>query len=139
MKDFVPNGQKLEQNEALAYIDKYFSDKKHKPYKKSIKNGNLVLSFISYEISLLYLENLKIIEQDIKWNIELNHAANMNMIFNTLDELLNKYNLIKIKNSSYLPVTNSVNVKLDKIASTIEKDLKADFKDLTGLDLSIEV
>ena len=63
----------------------------------------------------------------------------MNMIFNTLDELLNKYNLIKIKNSSYLPVTNSVNVKLDKIASTIEKDLKADFKDLTGLDLSIEV
>ncbi len=136
--DVFLTGERLEQNDALAYIDKYFEDKIHKPYKKSIKNGNLVLSFISYEIGMLYASDLKIIEEDIKWNIDLNHNANMNMIFNVLEELLVKYNLNKVKNPSYLPVTNSVNVKL--IDGEIDEitELKREFIYLTGIVLNVE-
>ena len=132
-------GYKLEQNDALMYIDNYFKDKKHKPYKKSIKNGKLVLSFISYEVGSLYMEDLKIIENDIKWQLELNKSANMNMIFNVLEELLIKYNLEKVKNPSFLPVTNSVSIKVTNISDNIKESLKDEFKDLTGLVLNIEI
>lgn len=131
-------GDRLEQNEALMYIDDYFKDKEHKPYKKSIKNGNLVLSFISYEIGMLYWDDLKIIESGIKWKIELNHSANMNMIFSVLEELLVKYNLEKVKNPSFLPVSNSVSVKIISREGKIIDGLKKEFKDLTGLVLQID-
>ena len=134
----ILSGERLEQNDALNYIDNYFKDKKHKPYKKSIKNGNLVLSFISYEIGCLYLDDIKVIENNIKWKIELNRSANMNMIFSVLDNLLIDYGIEKVKNPSFLPVTNSVSVKVVYIDDKIIDNLKNEFKDMTGLVLQID-
>ncbi len=131
-------GQKLEQNEAFLYIDQYFKDKTHAPYKKSLKNGNIVLSFITYEIGSLYRDDLNQLSKDINWNIELNHNANMNMIFNTLESLLTKNNLEKIKNPSYLALENKVSIKLPMTSDLTIKQLKDEFRDLTGLELIIE-
>ncbi len=131
-------GDKLEQNIALTYIDQYFQDKPHRPYKKSLKNGKILLSFISYEIGQLYQEDFRQIEQDIHWEIELNHNANMNMIFTTLDTLLEKYQLIKQKNPSYLPITNTVNIKLETPNAPKVAQLQTDFKESTGLNLTID-
>ena len=132
------NGEKLEQNDALNYIDNYFIDKKHKPYKKSIKNGNLVLSFISYEVGCLYLDDIKIIENDIKWKIELNRSPNISLIFSVLDNLLKEYEIEKVKNPSFLPVTNSVSIKVSYIDNNKEDIIKKSFIEETGLILQID-
>ena len=134
----ILSGERLEQNDALNYIDNYFKDKGHKPYKKSIKNGNLVLSFISYEVGCMYLNDIKNIENDIKWKIELNRSPNVNMIFNVLDNLLSDYGIEKVKNPSFLPVTNSICVKVVHIDDDKVDVIKNEFKDLTGLVLQID-
>lgn len=131
-------GEKLEQNEALNYIDNCFSDKKHKPYKKSFKNGNIVLSFISYEIGCLYLDEINMISRDINWVIELNRSANMNMIFSELDVLLEKHNFVKVKNPSYLVNENKVMVMLKDSSLLQVDDLKKEFLEITGLELIIK-
>lgn len=131
----ILTGKKLEQNEAFAYIDNYFKDKKHKPYKKSLKNGNIVLSFITYQIGSLYKDDISDIEKNINWNIELNGSANINMIFVELDNLLNKYEIKKIKNPSFIAQENKVKVKVEQAD---QESLKEEFYDITGLRLEIE-
>lgn len=78
------------------------------------------------------------IENNIKWKIELNRSANMNMIFSVLDNLLIDYEIEKVKNPSFLPVTNSVSVKVVYIDDKIVDNLKNEFNDMTGLVLQID-
>ena len=127
--------EKLEQNEALAYIDNYFLSKEDQPYKKSLKNGEIILTFISYPIACKYLEDINKLEKLIGWNISLSNATNINMIFQILDELLNKYNFIKEKNPSFK--TNIVEIKIKNENEDIKK-LQDEFKLKTGLELIIK-
>lgn len=133
---FNLNGLKLEQNEAINYINNCFLEKLHKPYKISFKNGVIVLSFITYEIGSSYLDLIKEISEDIKWEIELNKIPNMNLIFSELDTLLASYNLTKEK-VSYLPNLNKVLVTINEKTSDFD-NLKVDFKNLVGLELDIK-
>lgn len=133
----IQAGKKLEQNEAFQYIDSYFATKKDKPYKKSLKNGEIVLSFISYEVGMRYLEDIKAIMNTIQYNITINRSLNTNMVFVVANNLLSKYSIEKIKSPSYLPATNKVSIK---IADTREDEiiaLKNDFLELTGIELVI--
>ena len=120
---------------ALAYIDDFFSKKEDKPYKKSLKNGNIVLSFITYEIGLKYEDDIKDLEDDIGYKIELNTSPNINMIFNLLDNLLLKYNLVKVKNPSYISKDNRVEVKVQELHDV--SSIIQEFKDKTKLELNI--
>ena len=131
----IEKGEKLEQNMALAYIDDFFSKKDDKPYKKSLKNGNIVLSFITYEIGLKYEDDIKNLETDIGYKIELNTSPNINMIFNLLDNLLLKYNLVKVKNPSYISKDNKVEVKVQELHDV--NQIVQEFKDKTKLELNI--
>lgn len=130
---------KMEQNAALIYIDDFFKDKKDKPYKKSLKNGNIVLSFITYEVGMRYLEDIKILENDTGYIVELNKNANMALIFSELSELLTKLELVKVKNPSYLPAENKVAIKIENCREEKKEDLKKEFLEKVGLDLKIEV
>lgn len=132
-------GEKMEQNAAMLYIDQFFSSKDQKPYKKSLKNGNIVLSFITYEIGLKYKEELTKLEETIGYNIELNKNANMSLIFSELNSLLNKFDICKIKNPSYLPNENRVSIKIEKCDDNKINALKQEFYNMVGLELKIEI
>lgn len=133
----ISTGQKLEQNEAFQYIDNYFSDKLNKPYKKSLKNGGIILSFISYEVGMRYIDEIKEISDTIKYEISINKTPNMNMMFGVVDELLNKYSIEKIKSPSYLPTSNKVSIKIESISDDKILALKNDFLESTGVELII--
>ncbi len=128
---------KMEQNEALNYIDYYFNEKAHKPYKKSIKNGAIVLSFITYEIGIKYISCLEELKKIIGYNVELNRNANISMIFDEVNALLGKYNLNKIKNPSYLPDENKVSVKIENADEKEIELLKKEFYENVGLEIKI--
>lgn len=129
---------KMEQNSALGYIDSYFGSKEDQPYKKSLKNGGIMLSFITYEIGMKYEQDFKEIEKKTGYPILLNHNANMVMIFSELDALLSKYCLEKIKNPSYSPITNKVSIKLKISEEEKINELSEDFKRKTGIELVVE-
>lgn len=60
------------------------------------------------------------------------------MIFSVLDNLLNEKINEKIKNPSFLPVTNSVSIKVSYIDNNKEDIIKKRFKEETGLTLQID-
>ena len=129
-------GERLEQNEALIYIDNFFKDKDDKPYKKGIKNGCIVLSFITYEVGCRYKKDISLLEKDICWNIEINRNPNMNLIFQVLNELLEKYKLEKKKNPSFLPTLNKVEIQVLNGDDFV--NLRKDFFIKTGLELVVK-
>lgn len=131
-----PN-QKMEQNEAFSYIDYYFINKEHKPYKKSIKNQSIVLSFITYEIGERYSSYLNELSTITGYDIVLNKIANLSLIFSEVDSLLKKYNLTKIKNPSYLPNENKVSVKVTSYDQKNVESLQKEFYDKVGLEIKI--
>ncbi len=134
----LKEGSKLEQNDALNYIDNYFLDKPHKPYKKSLKNGNIILSFITYQIGLKYQDDIQKLSDQIGWTISLNHSANMNALFTTIDDLLMKYNITKLKNPSFIANENKVIIKLSSIRENTKKEIMEEFTYLTGLELDVQ-
>lgn len=129
--------EKMEQNEAFHYIDCYFVEKENKPYRKSIKNGVIVLSFITYEIGMKYVEDLEKLSEKIGYNIELNRNANMSMIFDEVNILLAKYEIEKIKNPSYLPNENKVSVKIMMTDTEKITALKNEFYDKVGIEMKV--
>lgn len=129
-------GEKLEQNAAVSYIDNFFQNKDDKPYKKSFKNGQVILSFITYEIACKYLDDLKELETAIGWSIGLNKVANMHMIFQELEVLLQKYQQEKLKNPSL--INNKVEIKLKENNENTLK-MKEEFLTKTGLELKINL
>lgn len=134
----VKMGEKMEQNVAIGYVKQYFNDKENQPYKIGLKNGGLILSFITKEIGLKYTADFNVLEEETGYRIELNSTANMVMVFNELNVLLSKLELNKIKNPSFLPSVNKVSVKLESIPEKKEKQLKDDFMLATGLELIVE-
>lgn len=132
-------GEKMEQNMAMQYIEQFFSDKEHKPYKKSLKNGSIVLSFITYEIGLKYKEYIDELKDIVGYNIEINKNANMALIFSELNSLLSKYNISKIKNPSYLPNENKVSIKIEMCDDNKINELKETFYYIVGLELKVEM
>ncbi len=133
----VKDGKKLEQNEAFSYLDFYFQGKEDAPYKKGLKNGKIVLSFITPEIGMKYQNELKELEKTIGYEIEINPNNNLVLIFQVIDNILLKYGLEKEKNPSYLPKKNTIVIKLKEKTEYIQ-ELKVDFFKQTGLELMIE-
>lgn len=129
--------EKMDQNKAFAYIDEYFKDLPHKPYKKGLKNTSIVLSFITYEIGLKYTKEIEDLSKTIGFNIELNRNANMSMIFSNIEDILKELNLEKIKNPSYLPDVNKLSIKLVSASENDIKVLKERVLDCTGLELIV--
>ncbi len=129
--------EKMDQNTVIHYIDAFFQEKKNKPYKISLKNGMIVLSFVTYEIGLRYLEDINTLKDAIGYEITLNRNANMVEVFNRLNMLLNNLGITKVKNPSFLPSENKVSVKVEMCDEEKLKKLKDLFFDEVGLELII--
>ncbi len=138
MNNSIPTGGRMEQNAAINYIDLFFKEKKHKPYKKSFKNGMIVLSFVTYEIGQKYLEEINTLKKTIGYEIDLNKNANMAEVFSILNRLLNDLEITKIKNPSFLSNENKVSIKIEKCEEEKLSKLKGLFFEEVGLELIID-
>jgi len=103
----------MEQNKAFEYIDQYFSDKPHKPHKKSLKvrNGEkgIELSFLTHSLGNRYLDDIDKISSQIYWSIWISPAANQHELLKIAVECLAS-NGVTHKKLSFLPDTQSVQV-----------------------------
>ena len=105
----------MEQNKAFEYIDSFFSDKEHKPYKKSLKIKNnemgIELCFLTYSLGQRYSEDLDKLSARIYWNIWVSPSANQHELLKIASECLASHNL-PYKKLSFLPETQSIKVSV---------------------------
>jgi len=105
----------MEQNKALEYIDNYFADKPHKPYKKSlkVKNGErgIELSFLTSAVGELYLSDLDTISARTFWNIWISPTANQHELLKLAADCLFSSG-VAYKKLSFLPEDQSIQVSV---------------------------
>ncbi|MDP4178247.1 MAG: MBL fold metallo-hydrolase RNA specificity domain-containing protein [Bacillota bacterium] len=130
------NSNAMEQNEAINYIDNCFKEQEFKPYKKSIKGKNYFeLSFISPNIGKKYEEMLKIVAEDIGWNIGISNSVNQNEIVNLASRLCSENDIMLKKNPSFNPGSLKVVLKVENVDTKILEDIKKEFDYKTGCSL----
>jgi len=136
------SNNKMEQNMALKYIEDYFKDMEHKPYKKSIKSGQdghyIELAFISPTIGNRYIDVIKKVSNIIGWDISISSSTNQNEVINIASALCKSSGVDIYKNPSFNPADLSVTVKVTK--GEVEKldEIKDSFERLTGCTLLLK-
>ncbi len=94
----------MEQNRAFALIEKAFSEKPHRVYKRSLKqdkNGAFIeLSFITPGVGKLYSDLIRELEEETGWSIRINPNANLNELIKLTRRLLEERGLYLKKNPS---------------------------------------
>ncbi|MBE6068580.1 MAG: MBL fold metallo-hydrolase [Clostridium lundense] len=107
---------KMEQNQALSYIDEDFREEEFKPYKKGIKNNHLgqhiELSFITPVIGEKYKDKIKQIANKTGWNISISSSCNMNEIINMASLCCREEKIVLRKNPSFNQVELTVTLKV---------------------------
>jgi hypothetical protein len=131
----------MEQNKAFEYIDQYFSDKPHKPYKKSlkVKNGErgIELSFLTCSLGNRYLDDIDKISAHIYWNIWISPTANQHELLKIAVECLTSHGVAH-KKLSFLPDTQSVQATVhSKLDEETLLTVSESFQTKTGVDILI--
>lgn len=140
--EFKSMENSMEQNKAFNIIDKAFSDKKHKLFKKSKKVlGNtpyIELSFISPQIGELYRSIIEQLEKEIRWNITINQNPNQNEIIKIAKFLIRRKEIHIAKNPSIFTNEAMVKISLDEeIDDGLIEQIEEEFKMETGYGMSI--
>ncbi|MDR2179669.1 MAG: MBL fold metallo-hydrolase [Synergistaceae bacterium] len=106
----------MEQNQTFNLIDRYFSDKPHKLYKKGLKLKDgipgIELSFITLNAGRLYADDIDRLMEKTRWNIWINKESNQHELLKVARELFDKEN-IAVKKLSYLPEKACVQAAFD--------------------------
>lgn len=133
---------KIEQNEALYYIDAAFQYEKHKPYKKSIKGANsdkyIECAFITPVIGKKYTQILKGVADSSGWNIVISDKVNQNELIKYITKLCHDNGITLKKNPSYNSSEVSITIKITETNDNIDM-IKDEFENSTGCKLKIEV
>lgn len=140
--EFKDVGEMMEQNKAFNIIDKEFSDKEHKLFKKSKKVlGNIPyieLSFISPQIGNLYGDTIGKLEKSIGWNIAINQNPNQNEIIKIAKFLLKENSIHISKNPSIFTKEAMVKISIDEgIDNKLKKKIEEKFKIMTGYGMEV--
>jgi Cft2 family RNA processing exonuclease len=112
----------MEQNRAFALIDRHFSDKPHKIYKKGIKFKDgipgIELSFITLNAGKLYEDDIDRLMEQTRWNIWINKESNQHELLKVARELFAERS-IAVKKLSYLPEKICLQAACDGSAASI--------------------
>lgn len=127
---------KMEQNEAIALIDKEFQHEEFRPYKKSIKVLNgikyLELYFITTVIGFKYEENIKKLSKLTGWNMKVANSCNQNEIISMALRLCSTYEVKLKKNPSFNSSNLSVSLKVESGDEEKLQNIKKEFDYKTG-------
>jgi hypothetical protein len=137
----------MEQNQTFALIDRHFSDKPHKVYKKGIKHKDGVpgieLSFITENVGRLYETDIGRLMEKTRWNIWINKESNQHELLKVARELLAGRG-ITAKKLSYLPekacvqVASNVSVTPSATGNDEWEEINEIFGELTGVQLVLK-
>lgn len=127
---------KMEQNQALSYIDEAFREEEFKPYKKGIKNNHLgqyiELSFITPIIGERYKDKIKEIANKTGWNMSISNSSNMNEIINKASLYCREEGITLKKNPSFNQVELSITLKVEGGSEEILQRIKEKIERKTG-------
>lgn len=130
------NTNKMEQNQAMAYIDDSFFEEEFKPYKKSIKGKNYMeLSFISPVVGKRYSDKIAKLAKETGWDISISNSVNQNEVISCANRLCNKIGISLKKNPSFIPSNLKVVIKPNDIDENKLKEIKKIFDYITGCSL----
>ncbi|UZW13921.1 MBL fold metallo-hydrolase [Clostridium pasteurianum] len=131
---------RMEQNQALNFIDDAFKEEEFKPYKKSVKSSGegkyIELFFITSSIGNKYKEKLKSLVENTGWNMSISHSANQNEIINFAVMLCKKNDIILKRNPSFNSSNLSVLLKPENKDANELKPIKEEFEYKTGCVLN---
>lgn len=136
----VASHDQMEQNAAFSLIEEAFRDKPHTLYKKSLKRDDqgayIELAFISPEIGSRYRQLLDRLEEQSRWSIRINPAANMNEMIKLTRRLLEDKGIFLTRNPSFLERERCLRISLRGQESVEDlMEIKEKFFDLTGYQL----
>ncbi|WP_097026285.1 MBL fold metallo-hydrolase [Clostridium peptidivorans] len=127
---------KMEQNQALSYIDEEFREEEFKPYRKGIKSNHLgkyiELSFITPIIAKKYKDKIKEMANKTGWNISISNSANMNEIINIASLYCREEGIILKKNPSFNQVEFSITLKVESGSEEALQRVKEKIESKTG-------
>jgi Cft2 family RNA processing exonuclease len=128
----APDAVKMEINASYALIKEAFSSLAHKPFKTSLKGGNIEIAFISPKIGERYINIINELERKIGWPISIRQQPDQMQLQSIAKSLISaKWKLLK--EPSFIPQNHSISVKLVSKPSLEEmNELVEQFSDLTG-------
>lgn len=114
------NVEQMEQNKALSLIDLAFSNKLHKPYKKSVKmlsDGKkyIKLSFVSKQIGEKYSDIIHKLQEKTGYYITISDSCNQIEIINITKRLMRDIDLSLKRNPSIFVSEGIVEISPTKI------------------------
>ena len=108
--------ERMEQNQALSWIDRIFRDAEDRLYKKGIKHDEegkyIELSFISPIIGMKYMNWLRKITEETDWRLKISPNPNQAEIMQISIELLSEAGVVPKRNPGIHVATSSIRVKL---------------------------
>lgn len=135
-----PSGEKMEQNAAMAYIRQTCDDLGIPLQKMGVKNDNagkyLELTFISPAIAKRYEEEIGKLSLDTGWRLIPSKNVLQNLVLPIAAEAVNAQGLTLQKNPSYLPMSNSVQIRLCERDAEKEAVIANLIMEKTGLTCS---
>lgn len=134
----------LEQNLAFSCADQEFEPVPEAVEKKSLKQDAdgkyLEFSFISPAVGLRCRETLQRIADQTGWRIRIADKVNQNGLLQTARLLCMEYDILPVKNPSYLPEKRMVQMKVSQAAEPeVISKIEEEFREKTGCGCEIVV
>ncbi len=131
-------GERLEINAAYSLIKSSLQGSTL--YRTSLKDNEIMLSFISPQVGERYREQINAIEQQIGWQLTINPQPNQGAILEAARAMLNTAGWKVAKGPSYFSDKVEVTVNLSNSPDEQEiSELETAFNDQTGYRLVVNV
>ncbi len=142
-QEFSPSATALEQNQALALIDRLFSESPHRPEKKSLRrdaDGLVIeLGFVTPEVGRRYAELLAEAEQLTGWRVRVSDRVNQQPVLAIFrGHCPGDWSIRKGPSLNVAARTVKIEVHRLPDAGQVET-LQGIIKERTGFDLIVEV
>jgi Cft2 family RNA processing exonuclease len=107
-------------------------------YRTSLKDGEIVLSFISAQVGDRHSEEMDRLSQQIGWPLRINPQPNQTVILDTARQLLQRQGWRLLKGPSIFLDRDEVGVTVgDAIVEDVAEALQREFEEATGFHLRI--
>ena len=122
-----PSGEPLEQNVAMTYIRRSCEEQEIPLQKVGIKTDTagryFELTFISPAVAARYEKEIQNMSQETGWRLCFSKSVLQNLVLPAAAESVRAVGLTPLKTPSYMPASNSVQIRLSERDS--EKEAKA--------------
>lgn len=132
----APADEPLEINAAYAVIKAALADSTL--YRTSLKDGAILLSFISAQVGERYTEEIESLAQQVGWPLRINPQPNQNAILDLARQLLLRHELRALKGPSIFLDRGEVGVTVaDALTADALTTLQQEFEEATGFSLRL--